>query len=222
MINKIILSPFFVMGTFLALWLSFVAYVYYGHTENILDFTIEGGIVEGIAHFGYVLLIALLLLVSNDYRDKIRTWGILLFLSLCAFLREAGIHHHLSKTDTTPFKSRFFTSPNNPLSEKILYGMLLLVILSAVLYLAYKYAKPLFVSFFKLDVISWSVATLCFVGVVSKYIDRFPANWRKAHGGVYLPDDVYEIFQLVEESMEMFLPYIACMILLQYRLLKKN
>lgn len=222
MINKIILSPFFVLGTFLVLWGGFVSYVYFFNTDSILSFTVEGGLIEFVAHFGYVLLIGGLLLVSNDYRDKIRTWGILLFLALCAFLREAGIHHYLSKTDTTPFKSRFFTSPNNPLSEKIIYGMLLLVIVGAVLYLAYKYAKPLVVSFFKFDVISWSVGLMCFIGVVSKYIDRFPANWRKAHGGVYLPDDVYAVFQLVEESMEMFLPYIALVILIQYHILKKN
>lgn len=222
MINKIILSPFFVLGCFLTLWLSFVATVYYGYHDNILNVTVEGGIIEAISHFGYVLLIAMLLLVSNDYRDKIRTWGILLFLGLCAFLREEGIHRHLSRTDTTPFKSRFFLNPNNPLSEKILFGALFLVVVSAVVYLAYKYAKPLVVSFLKFEVISWSVAVLCIVGVVSKYIDRFPANWRKAHGGVALPDDVYAVFQLVEESMEMFLPYIACMILFQYHILKKN
>ena len=221
MIKKIFLSPFFVPVFFVVLWAMFVCNAIFMHEGNdaILAVTKEGGIIEDISHVGYIFLIALLLLVSNDYRDKIRSWGIYLFLAICAFLREEGIHHHLSKTDTTPFKSRFFLNPNNALSEKIVFGIFLLVILCVVIYLAHKYAKHLVKSFLKLDTISWSIAVMCTIGVVSKYIDRFPANWRKAHGGVELSDDVYTMFQLVEESMEMFLPYIACLILIQYHYL---
>lgn len=221
MFKKAFLSPFFMPVFFVLLWAMFLCYTIFFNNGNeaILAVTKEGGIIEDISHVGYIFLIALLLLVSNDYRDKIRSWGIYLFLAICAFLREEGIHHHLSRTDTTPFKSRFFLNPNNALSEKIVFGIFLLVILCAVIYLANKYAKHLVKSFFKFDTISWSIAVMCGIGVVSKYIDRFPANWRKAHGGVKLSDDVYTMFQLVEESMEMFLPYIACFILIQYHYL---
>ena len=61
---------------------------------------------------------------------------------------------------------------------------------------------------------------MCTVGVLSKIIDRFPANYRKAHGEP-LSDDVFAILQLVEESSEMFLPYIAVLILMQYHLKNK-
>ena len=92
------------------------------------------------------------------------------------------------------------------------------MVLAAVLYIAFKYAKHLVVSFFKLDAITWSIATLCFVGVVGKIVDRYPSNYRKAHDNVPLPDNIYTFLQIVEESSEMFLPYLAILILWQYHL----
>ena len=221
MLKRFFLSPFFMPVAFLVCYLSFMAVIYFGGNDNILSYTKEGGIIEFICHFGYILLIAFLLVVSNDYKENVRSWGGFLFLGLVAFLREAGIHHHLSRTDTTPFKSRFFLNPNNPWEEKVIFGALLLVVLSAVLYLAFKYTKHLIKSFFEMNIVTWSIATLCFVGVVGKIVDRFPANYRKANNGVALSDDVFEIFQLCEEASEMFLPYIAILILLQYRMIKK-
>lgn len=207
---------------FLVLWLSFIGIIYFCFPQDALRVTEEGEFIEYLSHFGYVLLIAVLLWVCSDYQDNIKSWGIYLFLAICCFLREGGIQHHLSKTDTTPFKSRFFLNPNNPLGEKIVFGAVLLLIFGVILYLAVKYSKYLVLSFFKLNTVSWSVAVLCTVGLCAKIVDRFPSNWRKAHGGVPLSDDIYTICQLVEESSEMFLPYIAVVILCQYHLLKKN
>ncbi len=222
MLKKIFLSPFFMPVAFLAVWLSFMGVLYFGYPADVLRFTEEGKFIEIITHLGYITLIAVLLVVAADYQDKIKSWGIYLFLALCALLREMGIQHHLSKTDTTPFKSRFFLNPNNPLSEKIVFGAMLLIVAGAVVYLAVKYSKHLVHSFFKLNTVTWSIAVLCMVGVCAKIIDRFPSNWRKAHNGVPLSDEVYTICQLLEESSEMFLPYIAALILWQYHLLKKN
>ena len=220
--KKIFMSPFFVPAAFLILWLSFMGTVYYGFPENVLKVTVEGELIENITHIGYVLLIGMLLVVCDDYKDRIRTWGILLFLAICALLREEGIQHHLSRTDTTPFKSRFFLNPNNPLSEKIIFGLVVLVVAGAVAYLAVKYSKHLVGSFFKLNPVTWSIAVLCTVGVCSKIVDRFPSNWKKAHGGVPLADETYALCQLVEESGEMFLPYIAIAALYQFRLQKED
>lgn len=95
--KKIFMSPFFVPAAFLILWLSFMGTVYYGFPENVLKVTVEGELIENITHIGYVLLIGMLLVVCDDYKDRIRTWGILLFLAICALLREEGIQHHLSQ-----------------------------------------------------------------------------------------------------------------------------
>ncbi len=221
MFKKMFLSPFFMPIFFVAIWGGFVAYVFINHNDNILSFVKNGPIIEDTSHLGYMLLVAALLWYCDDFRDKIKSWGIFLFLSMCAFLREYGIHRHLSKTDTTPFKSRFFLNPDNPVGEKIVFGILLIIIAVAVIYLAVKYSKFLVASFFKLNTISWSVATMCTIGVASKIIDRFPANYRKSTG-VELSENTYAIMQLVEESSEMFLPYLAIFIIIQYHLILKN
>lgn len=222
MLKKIFLSPFFMPVSFLVLWFLFMGVVYFGFPTEVLRLTQDGQLIEICTHLGYLALIAVLLVVADDYRDNIKSWGIYLFLTLCALLREMGMQHHLSKTDTTPFKSRFFLNPNNPLGEKIVFGFMLLVVLGAVLYLAFRYSKHLVRSFLTFNPVTWSVAVLCTVGVCAKIIDRFPSNWRKAHGGVPLSDEVYQVCQLLEESSEMFLPYIAVVILWQYRIWKKN
>ncbi len=128
----------------------------------------------------------------------------------------------MSKTDTTPFKSRFFLNPNNPWGEKIVFGLVLLVIFAALAYLAVKYTKFLITSFFKLNTVTWSTAVLCTVLVCAKFADRFPSNWRKAHDGVYLPQNQIEIWALLEEGSEMFLPYLVMLIMWQYHLIKKQ
>lgn len=222
MFKKIFLSPFFTPLFFLIAWGGFASFVYFYYGENISSFTKEGKIIEDTSHLGYVVLLAVLLWYCDDFKDKIKSWGMYLFLTMCAFLREEGIHHYLSKTDTTPFKSRFFLNPNNPIGEKIIFGLFLIIIAGAVVYLGVKYSKHLVQSFFKLNAITWSIATMCTVGVVSKFIDRFPANYRKAHGGVALNDDVLSLLLLIEESSEMFLPYLAVLIVVQYHLKVKN
>lgn len=223
MFKKIFLSPFFAPITFFVLWIVFMKGCFlYAHGGDILELTEDGAIIDAVSKIGYVLLVAVLLLFCNDFRDRMHAWGIYLFFAIACFLRESGIQHHLSQTDTTPFKSRFFLNPNNMLSEKIIYGAILLLVLAAVLYLMIKYAKHLVVTFFKFDGITWSVATLCTVGLLSKIVDRYPSNYRKAHDNVPLPDNVYAFLQVVEESSEMFLPYLAILILLQYHLKAKK
>ena len=76
--------------------------------EQKFIITQEGEIIEIFTNIGYILMLASMIYLAQDYTDKITSWGVYLFLGMCAFLREAGIQHYLSKTDTTPFKSRFF------------------------------------------------------------------------------------------------------------------
>lgn len=219
--KKVFMLPYFALIAVLVVWVGFIATVYRFFPEDFLYLTEDGALIETITHSGYVVLIAVLLMVCQDYKDKIMTWGTFLFLAMCAFLREQGIQHHLSRTDTTPFKSRFFLNPNNPLGEKIVFGLVLLIVASAVLYLAVKYAKHLIVSFFKFNTVTWSVALLCTIGVFTKIVDRFPSNYKKAHGYA-LPDDVYAWFQMIEESGEMFLPFIAVLALVQYHFAQRD
>ena len=217
--KKIFISPFFTPLAFTLLWASLVAVVLLFYPEQKFAITEDGKILDIITNTGYILMIAATLLLANDYRDKMTSWGIFLFLGIAAFLREGGIQHHLSKTDTTPFKSRFFFNPANPLGEKIIFGLILLVIFGALAYLAIKYTKYLITSFFKLNPISWSTAVFCTVLICAKFADRYPSNWRKAHNDELLPREQIEVWSLLEESLEMFLPYLIIVMMLQYHTL---
>ena len=223
MFKKIFLSPYFAPVAFLVLWIAFMKGCFlYAPNGNALVLTEDGQVIDTVAKMGYVLLIAVLLLMTDDFKDRLKAWGIYLFFAICCFLRESGIQHHLSTTDTTPFKSRFFLNTNNPLSEKIIFGTVLLLVLAAILYIGFKYAKHLITSFFKLDTLTWSIATLCAIGVAGKIVDRYPSNYRKVHNGVGLDEHIYVFLQVVEETSEMFLPYLAILIVWQYHLKLKK
>lgn len=220
--KKFFVSPWFAPVFYAVLWGVLIAVVLLYFPAQKFKITEDGEIIELITNIGYMLMLASLLYFSKDYQDKITSWGIYLFLGIAAFLREAGIQHHLSRTDTTPFKSRFFLNPNNPMAEKIVFGLLLLIVFGALAYLAVKYTKHLVISFFKMNTVTWSVATFCTVLVMGKFFDRYPSNWRKAHDGIKLPTEQIEVWSLLEESSEMFLPYLVIIILMQYHLLKTN
>ena len=220
--KKIFLSPFFSPITFALCWGTLLAIVLICFPEQKYQITHDGEIIEILTNIGYMLMLTALLFFSTDYTDKITSWGIYLFLGIAAFLREAGIQHHLSKTDTTPFKSRFFLKPENPIGEKIVFGLLLLIIFGAIVYLMIKYAKHLITSFFKLNTVTWTIAVFCSVLVFSKFADRFPGNWRDAHNDVSLPQSHIEVWSLLEESIEIFIPYLVIIALTQYHLIKIN
>lgn len=220
--KKVFLSPFFAPVIFILCWFVLLAIVLIYFPDQKYQLTFDGQIIDVLTNIGYMFMLAALLYFSKDYTDKITSWGIYLFLGMAAYLREAGIQHHLSKTDTTPFKSRFFLKPENPIGEKIVFGILLLIIFGAVLYLLIKYAKHLIISFFKFNTVTWTIAVFCSVLVFSKFADRFPGNWRDAHNDVSLPQSQIEIWSLLEESIEIFIPYLVVLALAQYHLLKKN
>ena len=220
--KKAFLSPFFSPVFYGVLWGLLLAVVLIFFPEKKFEITTEGQIIDVLTYVGYGLMLLTMLIFVKDFKGKMLSWVIFFVLGVAALLREAGIQHHLTNTDTTPFKSRFFLNPNNPLSEKILYGAVLLIIFGALIYLAVKYTKHLIVSFFKLNTITWSIATFCTVLVFAKFADRFPSNYRHAHNLKALPRSFIDIWSLLEESSELFLPYLVIIVLCQYHLLKKS
>ncbi len=221
--KKNFLSPFFTPIFFLVTWGIILAIVFTFFPEKRFEITVDGSIIDISTYCGYAILLCGMLYFFKDFKENQRlNWFIFFLLSVCALLREAGIQHHLSSTDTTPFKSRFFLNPNNPLSEKILYGLVLIVFFSMIVYLVVKYAKHLIVSFFKLNTITWSTAVLCCCLVFSKIIDRFPANYRHTHN-IPLSRSAIDTCSFLEESSEIFIPIIAFIILWQnHFLIKRN
>ena len=220
--KKIFTSPFFTPAVFCVCWGAILFVVLYFFPEQKYQLTKDGEIFEILTNIGYMTMLAAMLYFSKDYTDKISSWGIYLFLGMSAFLREAGIQHHLSRTDTTPFKSRFFLKPENPIGEKIVFGLLLLIIFGTIVYLMVKYAKHLVLSFFKFNTVTWTIATFFGILVFSKFADRFPGNWRDAHNDVSLPQNQIEIWSLLEESIEIFIPWVVVIAFTQFHIIKKQ
>ena len=218
--KKAFLSHLFAPSFYIILWGALLAVVLTFFPEKKFEITVDGQILDIITYTGYGLMLLAMVYFVKDFKNKKFEWLIYFLLGIAALLREAGIQHHLTATDTTPFKSRFFLNPNNPISEKILYGTVLLIIFGALIYLAVKYTKHLIVSFFKLNTITWSVATFCTVLVFAKFADRFPSNWR--HHNHELSREFIDVWSLLEESSEMFLPYLVIIILMQYHFLKNK
>ncbi|MBP5616107.1 MAG: hypothetical protein J6X42_06165 [Alphaproteobacteria bacterium] len=222
MFRKMFLSPFFAPIFFGVLWGALLLVVLVFFNEQKFELTTDGQLIDILTYTGYGLMLFVMLCLVKDFKDKMLLWSISVMLGVAALLREAGIQHHLSSTDSTPFKSRFFLNPNNPLSEKIIFGAVLIMIFGALLYLAIKYTKHLVTSFFKLDTITWSIATFCGVLVFAKFADRFPSHWRHLNNLDKLPRDFIDIWSLLEESSELFLPYLVIIILLQHHLCLKK
>lgn len=223
--KKHLTSPFFAPIFFSACWLLLVGVLFAFEHKNLNHLLEEHGILENITNIAYIPLWISYICLSKFFLslDKSAKIDFVLYvvLGISAFLRELGIQHWLASKDTTAFKSRFFLNPNNPLSEKIVAGVILITLLIIILYLAKKYTKHLITSFFKLNPITWSIATLCTWGIVGKFIDRFPSNYKKAYGEA-LNEDIFYALKILEETSEIFLPIIGAFILYQYWLIKKN
>lgn len=136
------------------------------------------------------------------------------FLSFIMFMRELGVHHMMTKTDSTPFKIHFFTNPNNPLHEKIVSATIIVLILAAALYLLGKYFVKMVKGFFKLSPLCWTMATFGCWGIVCKAADRIPSLYAK-RTGVSFAQDTIDFYSLVEEAGEMFLPLLIMLAIWQ-------
>ena len=153
--------------------------------------------------------------------DKKTTYFALLFLWLAALLREMGIQHWLTKHDTTAIKLRFFTNPNNPLHEKIISGLLVIIVVGTALWLFLKYLPKIWKGFWKLNPLYWTVVTFGGILIVSQFCDRFPSKYFKATHEQLSPL-VKEWLKLFEEGGETTLPILFALGFIQYARLKKK
>ncbi len=223
--RKLILSPLFAPAFILIYVGFFVFYIFAtgaaSNTSEINAFT--GGAMEFITYFGYTLTAVIVLAFIGDFDTPKQhlPYAMYLFLLACAVLREMGAQHWIPSQDTTAFKLRFFTNPNNPLEEKLLSASILIFVIGIVLYLLIKYTKPVIHGFFKFNPICWSVASLGGIAVISKTIDRFPGNWRK-----YTGDSLEPLTQawsvLLEETSEATIPLIFAIAVIQWHLMLQN
>lgn len=223
MFKKIILSPFLAPTFFFlweVVWLAFPLFLPY---KTLLPWAEEGGIIDDMTYISYGIAFISLVCVHKSFEEKGRqlSYWVFFFLLTSLLLREMGVQHWLTSTDSTAFKIRFFTNPNNPLHEKVISACVLSCVALAVIYLAIKYLKTLVLGIFKTDTISWTMGTFGAVGIVGKIVDRIPGHYRKITKE--LMNDEYRVYFLFfEETSEMLLPLLIALALIQYSILKRN
>lgn len=92
----------------------------FGICTHATDLTAENGVVENATYFCYAVMFVFFIKVRKSFQTPFEKRALVMFwfFGIAAVLREAGIQHWLASCDTTAFKIRFFTNPDNPLSEK--------------------------------------------------------------------------------------------------------
>lgn len=151
---------------------------------------------------------------DNNRAQNFSFW-IFELVTLGALLREWGIQHWLTRTDSTALKIRFFLNPANPLSEKIVAGLFLLLWVVVALYLIWRYAIFMIREFFQGNAVVWTIATTCAVTVFAKFIDRYPDNYRRFTGTSLSPfwDTGCSSF---EEITEAYIPILIMVAAVQF------
>lgn len=185
---------------------------------HVADFTADGGIVDCLGFAGYAALLFAFWRCRKSFETPFekRSLAMFVFFAVSAALREAGIQHWIASRDTTAFKTRFFTNPNNPLDEKIVAFVLLAAVVGLFAYAMVLWLIPAFKGFFKKYAGSVTVITLLSAGALCKIADRTHSNLAKH--GIVLPRDgfAFQALEIIEESLEMMLPYLGIIAVLQF------
>ncbi len=219
--KKIVLHPLFA-GAFITVYIGLFMIYCFGHNAGFIKgFTDH--VTEVTTYLGYAISACIVLGFYRDFNGpKLRySYLAFLFLLVCAVLREMGIQHWIPSKDTTAFKLRFFTNPDNPVGEKIFAAIILCIVIGVVIWLLIKYTRPLIKGFFQFNPICWTVATMGGIGIVTKFADRFPGNYRKAVGESLDPT-MQAWIVLFEETGEATLPLLFAIAVIQWHLMKTS
>jgi len=212
--KKMLLSPFcapLIVVVYISLF--FITHLT-ATTDTIFHFT--DTTLDTLTYVVYALAGVVVIWAARDFKGtQFKTFILFAFLFVCALLREMGVQHWLTKTDTTAFKLKFFTNPNNPIHEKLIAGYILIVIAIIAIYLLVRFLPTLIKSFFQLNPISWTICTLGGIGIIGKIADRLPGNYRKAME-MPLDPSIHAYIKLFEESSESALPLLFALALIQY------
>ena len=219
-IEKIFLSPFF-PGLFILSAMILYFMICYIIRVRIGVFDVEEiGLTETLTYLFYGLGGGIVFMLYEDHihTPRQKTYYYLCFLWFCALLREMGVQHWLTTHDTTAIKLRFFTNPDNPLHEKVITILLLLLVARVVIYLLYHYTKPVVSRFLKMHPVSWSIAFLGIWVCITQFADRLPAEYEIATG-VELSEPVRFALKVLEEGGESLLPLLFAIAMLQFHFL---
>lgn len=145
-------------------------------------------------------------------------------LGVAAICREEDLHKALCHwiwpdlaNVNFNFKLKFFANEAVPLSAKMLVGCFYMVVALAVLAPFVRYLISLFVEFFQMRPVAWTMA--CFGGsaVLSQLMDGLCG--RLAKMGISCTDSTVALFRAFEEGGEMLMALLALLAILQAHLI---
>lgn len=178
----------------------------------------EVGATEVLTYLFYGFGGGIIFCCAKDFcsdKSKIKTFSAIIFLYYIMILRDMGAQGWLTTHDTVITKTRFFTSPSNPLYEKIIAAIVMISILVVFLYVLLKHIKPLVAGLIKFETISWTTITLFIWTSFTQIMDRFPAEYCKATH-IALSEPIRFVAKIFEEGGESLLPLVIAIAFLQY------
>ena len=217
--DKIILKPSFSPSFIYLVWSLWVIITLTFFGKDAAAISGDNGFTDAATYFFYACALCCFLIFVQDFKKvgKLKDYCAFLTLTIVLLLREMGAQHWLTTTDTTAIKIRFFTNPNNPLSEKIVAALVIITVVAIIGYIVVKWAVPTIKGFFKLNPLSWSVATLGTFGLVGKTIDRMHSKFFSKMG-----EQIESYTSLLEETLEAMIPLTATIILIQVHFFVKT
>lgn len=216
--SKIFKSPWF-GALFLAIGMALYLVISYICRAIFGEFDIqEVGATEVLTYLFYGFGGGIIFCCAKDFMSdssKIKTFSSIVFIYLIMILRDMGAQGWLTTHDTVVTKIRFFTSPNNPMYEKVIAGAVMLFIMAVFFYVLFKNIKPLCKGIKNFEPISWTTLVLFIWTPITQVIDRFPAEFLKATG-VMLAEPIRFAMKILEEGGESLLPLLIAIAFLQY------
>ena len=160
-----------------------------------------------------VLWVALgALLMFHDPRSP-RVWA-LAALAFVFAAREADLHKAFTVMSIS--KSRFYISPDVPVMQKIIGGLVLLAVVALIIHLA----RVCWQYFFRQGGLRTPVGQVLVLPVlllpISKVLDRLTNGLRESFG-IIVPESLNQFIAAFEEGMEMAMPVLFIAALLLYQ-----
>ena len=219
--SKIFKSPYFGVLFLIVAMALYIGLSYLWRAINGPFDIQEIGTTETLTYLFYGFGGGILFCCAKDFiydNSKVKTFAALAFIYVIMILRDMGAQGWLTTHDTVVTKIRFFTSPNNPLYEKIIAGAVMLFIVAVFLYAFIKHIKPYVKGLIKFEPIAWTTTTLFIWTIFTQIMDRFPAEFRKAVG-TDLDEPIRFIMKILEEGGESLLPLLIAIAFLQFHYL---
>ncbi|MEX3314542.1 hypothetical protein [Sulfitobacter sp. PS-8MA] len=159
----------------------------------------EGGFYESLSVLGYLLGIAALIWTLRG--GILRVWYLPLVLAVMAG-RELDLDKSLFTRGL--FKARQYTGDNVPLGERLIAGLILVVIVTAILLMLWRHARPFMAALIRGR--AWAGAVLLGIGftVAYKLLDGIAR--KLAPLGIEISADAERTALVVEEIGELGIP----------------